>query len=895
MTGILRRVRSADFLAGLALLFSSLLFFYDLFNGRYLLTERDLGPYFIPPRFFWVESIKRWDFPLWNPFQFSGHPFFANPQHAVLYPLNGLFFFLPFDIAFNGIIILHFFLGGLFTYLLLRDLKVNPAGALISGLTFMLSGYLLSVHSLLTILLSSVWTPLIILFFRRAINGQGFKNEIFTAIVITISFLSGGIEIVYGNFFVLLLMVIFSPSTGSISSHEDLVGEPLCGLPVFRRPRRAVPTILKRSRSLLIVSILFLFLSSIQLIPFLELWIHSIRSNGITFKEATIWSFAPKDILLFFLPDAYGYFLDMKKYWVNQCWFKTLYMGGLPFILSLIYFFTPHPSSLRYPIPLPTLRLRSGQASPLKGEENSDFPPLQVGTTRYRGEGRVGVGEYGKHRRLLLALMAFSLFLSLGWYNPLYRFIFQYVPFFNGIRYPAKFLYIFILVISIAAGMGFQRMIELPEKKKTSKNLLTVFSLFFGLLLLFSVLFQQEAFQTLKAWGLDFPDFNHLQVNLYHAKRFLFYLCLFFLLLRTGYEIRWKTWAKVLLLFFLATDLFGNMGFYWKENISDYFRKTKISEIICSNLSCFRVLATPKTIAMDTTILVPNPTGLSFLKERHLPSLNLLDGFHDPWGIDVIRLRRVDDLYRAFAGASSISANRLLDVYGISYVVSVTLIEKDPRLDLIYSHIDGLPGKKEDLLKENTIKLYRHKNPLPRAWLVSEFKVMAPEQVLSTMMTKDFDPGRTVLLEEMPPHPDPFVDEDQRRGAPLRAPAQRVAAEGHPYEILPEEGRGKGKVRLISESNNRLKLNVKTTENTLLVVSDTFFPGWKVFVDGKKEKVLHANYHFRAVTLPPGSHQVEFVYDPWSFKLGVLGSLIGIIGCFFFGLKQKAGFRLSPE
>jgi uncharacterized membrane protein YfhO len=88
---------------------------------------------------------------------------------------------------------------------------------------------------------------------------------------------------------------------------------------------------------------------------------------------------------------------------------------------------------------------------------------------------------------------------------------------------------------------------------------------------------------------------------------------------------------------------------------------------------------------------------------------------------------------------------------------------------------------------------------------------------------------------------------------------------------------------------------VKTTENTLLVVSDTFFPGWKVFVDGKKEKVLHANYHFRAVTLPPGSHQVEFVYDPWSFKLGVLGSLIGIIGCFFFGLKQKAGFRLSPE
>ena len=198
-------VRSTDFLAGLALFFASLLFFYDLFKGRYLLTERDLGPYFIPPRFFWVESIKHFDFPLWNPYQFSGHPFFANPQHALLYPFNVLFFLLPFDVAFNGIIILHFFLGGLFTYLFLKDLKVNSTGALISGMIFMLSGYLLSVHSLLTILLSSVWMPLIMMFFRRAMIGWGFKNEILTAILITISFLGGGIEIVYGNFFVLLI------------------------------------------------------------------------------------------------------------------------------------------------------------------------------------------------------------------------------------------------------------------------------------------------------------------------------------------------------------------------------------------------------------------------------------------------------------------------------------------------------------------------------------------------------------------------------------------------------------------------------------------------------------------------------------------------------------------
>ena len=330
-------VRSTDIVAVLALFFSSIVFFYDLLEGRYLLTERDLGPYFIPPRFFWVESIKRGDFPLWNPYQFSGHPFFANPQYAVLYPLNSLFLLLPFDVAFNAIIILHFFLGGLFTYLFLKDLKAGSTGSLISGLIFMLSGYLLSVHSLLTCLLSVIWTPLIMMFFRRSITRPGFKNEFLTALFITISFLGGGIEIVYGNFLVLLLMIIFSSSLSPSNACSSLFLFTKGGLGRLRGRLFGCQRwgrIWQGMRSLFIVSVIFLFLSAIQLIPFLELFFHSIRGQGISYQEATIWSFAPKDILLFFLPDAYGYFLDMKKYWVSQCWLKTLYTGGLPFILG---------------------------------------------------------------------------------------------------------------------------------------------------------------------------------------------------------------------------------------------------------------------------------------------------------------------------------------------------------------------------------------------------------------------------------------------------------------------------------------------------------------------------------------------------------------------------------
>ncbi len=825
-------VGSADILVVLTLFFASVFFFYDLLGGKYLLTERDLGPYFIPPRFFWVESLKNGSFPLWNPYQFSGHPFFANPQNGMLYPLNALFFLFPFDVAFNAIIILHFFLGGLFTYFFLRDLKTNSTGALISGLIFMLSGYLLSVHSLLTTLLSCVWTPLIMMFFRRAIHGRGFKSEIYTALFMTLSFLGGGIEIVYANFLILLFMAAFlsAPDAMFVGDRPGRCKFPR-SVSISKFLRSSIPIYWGRIRSLLIVSMLFLFLSAIQLFPFLELFHYSIRGSGISYQEATTWSFAPKDTLLFFLPDAYGYWLDMKRYWVTQCWLKTLYTGGLPFILSLIFFLFPSQEGER-------------------------------------------VQEFGGNRRLYLSLMLFSLFLALGKYNPLYVFVFKYIPLFSGIRYPVKFLHIFILVLSITAGLGFQKLSEYSKdnEKKKLKHLLILFSLFSGCLLLFSVLGHKGVENFLRLKGIDFPDFNPLVFNLHHAQRFLFYLALFFLLLRVGYEVRWKGWVKVLLLTFLITDLFGNMGFYGKEKTSDYFQKTKILETISSDKGPFRVFTTEKTTSMDTAILIDSTSAFDHLKEKHLPSMNLPYRLNNIWGIDVIRVKRVDDLYRAFTGASSISATHLIDLYGVKYVISVTPLQQDPRFELIYARLEGLEGKREDLLKENTVKLYKNRRPVLSGWLVKEFKVMDSESMLLRMISDGFQPDREVLLEEKPKwvrSPAPFT--------PSTPPFVKGGESGVTIR------RGVGNVELISEENNCLQLVVKTTEDSLLVLNDTYYPGWKAFVDGKERKIYRADYTFRAVPLNTGEHRVEFVYDPLSFKLGVGVTLFGIIGCVVSG------------
>jgi uncharacterized membrane protein YfhO len=62
------------------------------------------------------------------------------------------------------------------------------------------------------------------------------------------------------------------------------------------------------------------------------------------------------------------------------------------------------------------------------------------------------------------------------------------------------------------------------------------------------------------------------------------------------------------------------------------------------------------------------------------------------------------------------------------------------------------------------------------------------------------------------------------------------------------------------------------------VLADSSYPGWKAYVDGREQEVLRANLFFRAVVLPAGDHVVEFRYQPRSFALGMILSLMVLVG-----------------
>jgi uncharacterized membrane protein YfhO len=89
------------------------------------------------------------------------------------------------------------------------------------------------------------------------------------------------------------------------------------------------------------------------------------------------------------------------------------------------------------------------------------------------------------------------------------------------------------------------------------------------------------------------------------------------------------------------------------------------------------------------------------------------------------------------------------------------------------------------------------------------------------------------------------------------------------------------------DTGNEVIISVDAPTVGWLVLSDTWYPGWKVFIDGERSKLYKANYAFKAVEVPPGNHEVIFEYNPVSIYIGGIITLLVITGIVWFMLKQK--------
>jgi len=86
--------------------------------------------------------------------------------------------------------------------------------------------------------------------------------------------------------------------------------------------------------------------------------------------------------------------------------------------------------------------------------------------------------------------------------------------------------------------------------------------------------------------------------------------------------------------------------------------------------------------------------------------------------------------------------------------------------------------------------------------------------------------------------------------------------------FFPQSPKLSGKASYLNYSSDRSSLEVSSDKDGFLFVSENYYPGWKALVDGSEEKIYRADYSFRAVPIRAGTHKVEFIYDPESFKIG---------------------------
>jgi uncharacterized membrane protein YfhO len=75
----------------------------------------------------------------------------------------------------------------------------------------------------------------------------------------------------------------------------------------------------------------------------------------------------------------------------------------------------------------------------------------------------------------------------------------------------------------------------------------------------------------------------------------------------------------------------------------------------------------------------------------------------------------------------------------------------------------------------------------------------------------------------------------------------------------------------------------------MLVLADTWYPGWIATVDGHSVPIYQVYSALRGVIVQTGEHRVEFHYRPVSALIGALLSAIGILGACALALWNRRG------
>ena len=555
--------------------------------------------------------------------------------------------------------------------------------------------------------------------------------------------------------------------------------------------------------NLLITSTLFFLFTAFQTFPAIEYFARTSR-QALSWKEASAWSMPYGHFLSLVIP----YFNDASLMsrdiwdWQGQIWLDNFYIGIITLILCGF--------AVRFGIKKRTVKL-------------------------------------------LVLMGLVSLAVSLGRNFIVYFALYKFIPFFNLVRYPVRFFFIFTFSICALAGIGYDYLKNLLKKNKL-KRLSRIF-LIIGFILVLVVIFTMLSYgrieNTLIERFTKIYEKNQLyktewlplliRADIFNFRRTLLYVSCFGLFIFLWSRTKFKKFMPFIILALASFDIiFTNTGFEPLEK-RIYFKKPSANiRYLKKDKTLFRVFPTP--YAYDKFTLIRGKTyqaAMESCKDLLIVNRMMEFGIYDAWGYDSTRLKRNAEVVQEIYKFDGPAETKLLDLLNVKYVVSHDKMEAK--------------GYKK-VRKTEVGTLYENTNYLPRTFLARKKIVFNNDEgILKYMLSKEFNPAEEVIFEEkieLPPSTNGKVREDN--------------------------------VNIIKYKPHLIEIEVTAHKPAFLVLSDTYYPGWKVYIDDTEEKIYRADYFLRAVKVPDGTHLVRFVYEPMSFRIGSIISIVSLLSLVLF-------------
>ncbi|MCB9451938.1 MAG: YfhO family protein [Anaerolineaceae bacterium] len=102
---------------------------------------------------------------------------------------------------------------------------------------------------------------------------------------------------------------------------------------------------------------------------------------------------------------------------------------------------------------------------------------------------------------------------------------------------------------------------------------------------------------------------------------------------------------------------------------------------------------------------------------------------------------------------------------------------------------------------------------------------------------------------------------------------------------------GQGTAVVTAFAPEQFTIQVSTPGNAVLSIAHSDYPGWEATLDGQPTAILRAYGALAAVIVPEGEHTVTFVYNPLSYRIGAIASLITWGGLAIFALSAGVTMR----